>query len=68
MLETEKVSAITWARISGVRRFRREEMDLKALNENLASNRATARSRRAKLLLISITEDNMLGYYMHEFI
>lgn len=49
-----KVSAMTWERTSGVRRLRSEEMDRRALRENLASNRATARSNKAKLLLMSV--------------
>ena len=49
-----KVSAITCERTSGVRRLRRDEMDRKARNVNRESNSVTARSRRAKLLLISI--------------
>lgn len=47
------VSAMTCARISGVRRLRREEMDRRARRENLASNNVTAFSSNGKLLLIS---------------
>jgi len=53
-LEAGYVSVMTWARISGVRRLRMEEIDRKALNENLASNSVTARSNNGKLLLISV--------------
>jgi hypothetical protein len=49
------VSVITWAKISGVRRFRIEEIDRRARRENLASNNVTARSNKGKLLLISAT-------------
>lgn len=49
-----KVSTMTWAMISGVRRLRMMEIDRRARRENLASKRATARSNRAKLLLISV--------------
>lgn len=38
-------------------------MDLKALNVNLASNRATARSRRAKLLLISENSKDIVRFW-----
>jgi len=48
------VSVMTWAKISGVRRLRMEEIDRRARRENLASNKVTARSSNGKLLLISV--------------
>lgn len=53
-LDDGYVSVMTWARISGVRRLRMDEMDRRARRENLASNSATARSSNAKLLLMSV--------------
>ena len=47
------VSAMTWAKISEVRRLRIEEMDRRARRENRASNNVTARSRSAKSALIT---------------
>lgn len=40
--------------MSGVRRLRMREIDRKARSENLVSKRATARSSKPKLLLISV--------------
>jgi hypothetical protein len=53
-LDAGYVSVMTWAIISGLRRLRIEEIDLRARRENLASKRVTALSSRAKLLFISI--------------
>jgi len=48
-----KVSTMAWPMMSGVNRLRMTEMDRRARSENLASKRATARSSKAKLLLMS---------------
>jgi len=58
------VSVITWARMSGVRRLRIEEMDRRARSEYLASNRVTARSSNGKLLLISAVKSVLLVFAM----
>lgn len=51
-----KASEMTCAMISGVKRLRMMEIDRKARRENLASKSETARSIKAKLLLISAFE------------
>ena len=47
------VSVMTWARTSGLRRLRIDEIDRSARRENRASKRLTARSSSAKLFLMS---------------